>query len=146
MTKVLACVAAAALLVLGFSLESNAQDQKGHRHGIAVKAFAKQTTLPRSGDPDTAGVKGVTAICPKNYRAVGGGHDSNRIAYVPESKLQFDRYTVIAVNRVNSAGVLEAEVGCVPGQTKFSPPNPAKRSADFRSRVALYREQARRSH
>ena len=144
MTKVLASVAAAAVLALGFAVLDSQAQNKGHRHGIAVKAFAKQVKLPRASDPATSGVIGVTATCPKNYRAVGGGHDSNRIAYVPVAKLGFAKYSVIAINRIDQAGVLEAEVGCVPGKTNLATASVSKDGAELGKRVAQYRRQLRR--
>ena len=143
MIKVLAALAAAAVLVLGFAVIDGQAQKTGHRHGIAIKAFAKQTKLPRASDSKTAGVAGVTAVCPKGYRAVGGGHDSDRIAYVPESKLGFDRYTVVAVNRIDQAGVLEAEVGCVPTKTQLATASGSRSRAELRRTIERYREQLR---
>jgi hypothetical protein len=144
MIKVLASVTAAAVLVLGFAVLDSQAQKTGHRHGIAVKAFAKQVKLPKRSDPATAGVVAVTATCPNGYRAVGGGHDTNRISYVPTSKLGFAHYTVIAINQIDKAGVLEAEVGCVPTQTKLSTASASKRNADLAKQVARFREQVRK--
>jgi hypothetical protein len=143
MTKVLAAVTAAAVLVLGFAvLDSQAQKQQ-HRHGIAVKAFSKQIKLPKRSDEATAGVAGVTAFCPDGYRAVGGGHDSDRIAYVPVSKLRFGAYSAIAINQIDKAGVLEVEVGCVPTKTRLSAASASRSRAELRRDVERFRDQVR---
>jgi hypothetical protein len=144
MTRVIAAVMAAAVFVLGFAVLDGQAKKHKHSHAIKIRAFARQVDLPKASDPDTAGVAGTFAICPKGYRAVGGGYDSTHISYVPEATLGLRSYTVVAINQIDQAGTLEAEVGCVPGKTGLSRASAARLGEELRADVARYRAEAAR--
>jgi hypothetical protein len=140
MIRVIAAVMAAAVLVLGFAVIDG--QAKKHRHAIKVRAFASQGTLPRSSDPDTAGVGGTFATCPKGYRAVGGGYNASHISYVPEAKLTVGGYVVVAVNQIDKPGTIDAEVGCVPGKTGLSKASASGLRDELQAALARYRREA----